>query len=141
MFAEEKHAFIYTLCLYHTIIETIRKEQWQNVVREMPIAIVESVNTMAVNEKVIYIYTCFNGVAIKEWINIYKAVIPFIQQVISKLWYEKIEPVNVKMKGGGKRGRGGATDKVMLLQIIRCFRYMMLINVNISNCKSLKCYI
>ncbi len=44
---------------------------------------------MAVNEKVIYIYTCCNGVAIKEWINIYKAVIKFIQ-VISKLWYEKI---------------------------------------------------
>ncbi len=43
-----------------------------------------SVNTMAVNEKVIYIYTCFNGVAIKEWINIFKAVIEFIQ-VISKL--------------------------------------------------------
>ncbi len=42
---------------------------------------------MAVNEKVNYIYTCFNGVAIKEWINIYKAVIEFTQ-VISKLWYE-----------------------------------------------------
>ncbi len=40
------------------------------------------------NEKVNYIYTCFNGVAIKEWINIYKAVIEFIQ-VISKLWYKK----------------------------------------------------
>ncbi len=50
----------------------------------------KSVNTMAVNEKVIYIYTYFNGVAIKEWINIYKAVIDFIQ-VVSKLWYEKIE--------------------------------------------------
>ncbi len=49
-----------------------------------------SVNTMAVNEKVNYIYTCFNGVATKEWINIYKAVIEFIQ-VIGKLWYEKIE--------------------------------------------------
>ncbi len=72
------------------IIDTIRKEQWQNVVREMPIGMTNSVNTMAVNEKVNYIYTCFNGVAIKEWINIYKAVIEFIQ-VISKLWYEKIE--------------------------------------------------
>ncbi len=48
-----------------------------------------SVNTMAVNEKVIYIYTCFNG-AIKEWINIYKAVIEFIQ-FVCKLWYEKIQ--------------------------------------------------
>ncbi len=72
------------------IVDTIRKEQWQNVVREMPIGMANSVNTMAVNEKVIYIYTCFNGVAIKEWINIYKAVIEFIQ-VVSKLWYEKIE--------------------------------------------------
>ncbi len=53
-------------------------------------AMTNSVNTMAVNEKVNYIYTCFNGVAIKEWINIYKAVIEFIQ-IISKLWYEKIE--------------------------------------------------
>ncbi len=43
-----------------------------------------SVNTMAVNENVIYIYKCFNRVAIKEWINIYQAVIEFIQ-VISKL--------------------------------------------------------
>ncbi len=45
---------------------------------------------MAVNEKVIYIYTCFNGVDITEWININKAVIEFIQ-VISKLWYYKME--------------------------------------------------
>ncbi len=52
-----------------------------------------SVNTMSVNEKVIYIYTCFNGVDIQEWINIYKAMIEFIQ-VISKLWYEKIESRN-----------------------------------------------
>ncbi len=58
--------------------------------REMPIGMNNSVNTMAVNEKVNYIYTCFNGEAIKEWINIYKAVIEIIQ-VISKLWYEKIE--------------------------------------------------
>ncbi len=29
---------------------------------------------MAVNVKVFYIYTCFNGVPIQEWINIYKAV-------------------------------------------------------------------
>ncbi len=49
-----------------------------------------SVNTMAVNEKVIYIDTCINGVTIKEWINIYKVVIELIQ-VVSKLWYEKIE--------------------------------------------------
>ncbi len=46
--------------------------------------------TMAVNEKVNYIYTCLNGLAIKEWINIDKAVIE-LMQVITKLWYEKIE--------------------------------------------------
>ncbi len=40
------------------------------------------------NEKVIYIHTCFNGVAIQEWINIYKVVVEFIQ-VINKLWYDK----------------------------------------------------
>ncbi len=34
-----------------------------------------TIRTAYNNEKVIYIYTCFNGVAIKEWINIYKAVI------------------------------------------------------------------
>ncbi len=72
------------------IVETIRKEQWQNVVKEMQMGMTNSVITMAVNEKVIYIYTFFNGVSIKEWINIYKAVIEFIQ-VFSKLWYEKIE--------------------------------------------------
>ncbi len=57
---------------------------------------------MAVNEKVIYIYTCFNGVAIKEWITIYKAVIEFIQ-IVSQ------ETVKVKIKEGwgGKRGKGG----------------------------------
>ncbi len=71
------------------IVKTIRKEQWQNVVREMPIGMTKSINTMAVNEKVVYIYTYFNGVAIKEWINIYK-LIEFIQ-VISKLMYEKID--------------------------------------------------
>ncbi len=54
------------------IVDTIRKEQWQNVVREMPIQMTNSVNTMAVNEKVNYIYTCFNGVTIKELLNIYK---------------------------------------------------------------------
>ncbi len=72
------------------IVDTIRKEQWQNLEREMPMGMTNLVNTIAVNEKVIYIYTSFNGVAIKEWINIYKAVIEFIQ-VISKLWNEKIE--------------------------------------------------
>ncbi len=45
---------------------------------EMPMGMTISVNTMTVNEKVIYIYTCFNGVAIKEWINIYKDVIESI---------------------------------------------------------------
>ncbi len=40
-------------------------------------------------------------------------------------------------KGEGWEGR--VADKVMLLQIITCFRYMMLINVNMSNCKYLKC--
>ncbi len=60
------------------IVDTIRKEQWQNVVREMPLRMTNSVNTMVVNEKAIYIYTCFNRVAIKEWINIYKAVIEFM---------------------------------------------------------------
>ncbi len=47
------------------IVDTMRKEQWQNVMREMPMEMTKSVNTMAVNGKVIYIYTCFNGVAIK----------------------------------------------------------------------------
>ncbi len=50
------------------IIDAIWKEQWQNVMREMPMGMTNSVNTMAVNENVIYIYTCFNGVTIKEWI-------------------------------------------------------------------------
>ncbi len=40
--------------------------------------------------------------------------------------------------GKGGRPGGRVDDKVMLLQII-CFRYMMLINVNMSNCKYLKC--
>ncbi len=48
---------------------------------------------MAVNEKVIYIYKCFNRVAIREYINIYRVVIEFIK-VVSKLLYEKIESVN-----------------------------------------------
>ncbi len=43
------------------------------------------------------------------------------------------------MGKGGRVGGGGVDDKVMLLQIIICFRYMMLINVNMSNCKYLKC--
>ncbi len=51
------------------IVDTIRKEQWQNVVREMPMGMTYSVYTMAVNEKANYIYTCFNGVAIKECIK------------------------------------------------------------------------
>ncbi len=69
------------------------EKQWQNVVKEMPMGMTKWVNTIAVNEKVIYIYTCFNGV----------------------------------------------DDKVMLLQRITCFRYIMLINVNMSNCKYAKC--
>ncbi len=72
------------------MVDTIRKKQWQNVVRKMPMGMTKRVNTMAGNEKIIYTYTCFNEVAIKEWINIYKAVIEFIQ-VVSKLWYEKID--------------------------------------------------
>ncbi len=49
----------------------------------MPIGMTNSVNTMAVNEEVIYIYICFNGMTTKELIDIYKAVIEFIQ-VVSK---------------------------------------------------------
>ncbi len=75
------------------IVDTIRKEHWQSVVRGMPVGVTKSVKAMAVNEKVIYIYTCFNRVAIKEWVNIYKAVIEFIQ-IVSKLWYEKIELID-----------------------------------------------
>ncbi len=56
------------------IVDIIRKEQWQNVVREIPMGVNKLVNTMVLKEKEIYIYTCFNGVLIKEWINIYKAV-------------------------------------------------------------------
>ncbi len=55
-----------------TIVNTMRKEQWQNVVREMPMGMTKSVNTMAVHEKVIYIYTCFNGVAIKNGLTFIK---------------------------------------------------------------------
>ncbi len=44
---------------------------------------------------------------------------------------------------GGEVGKGGrvgrVADKFMLLQIKICFRYMMLINVNMSNCKYLNC--
>ncbi len=60
------------------IVDKKRKEQCQNVVREMPMGMTWLVITMTVNEKVIYIYTRFNGVAIKEWINIDEAVIEFI---------------------------------------------------------------
>ncbi len=49
----------------YPIVDTIGKEQWQNVVREMPKEMTKSVNTMAVNENVIYMYTCFNGEAIQ----------------------------------------------------------------------------
>ncbi len=45
------------------------------------------------NEKVIYIYTCFNRV--KESINMYTAVLEFIQ-VISKLWYEIVDKESKK---------------------------------------------
>ncbi len=54
------------------IEDTIRKEQWQNVVREMPMGMTNSVNTTAVNEKIIYIYTCFNRVAIKNGLTFIK---------------------------------------------------------------------
>ncbi len=63
----------------------------------MPLGMTESVNTMVVNDKVIYIYTCFNGVAIQEWINIHKSAIKF-GQVISKLWYDKIVRRQLKLK-------------------------------------------
>ncbi len=33
------------------IVDTIRKEQWQNIVRQMPMGMTNSVNTMAMNEK------------------------------------------------------------------------------------------
>ncbi len=33
------------------IVDTIWKEQWQNIVKEMPIGMIKSVNTMAVNKK------------------------------------------------------------------------------------------
>ncbi len=91
------------------IVETIKKEQWQNVVREMPMGMTKSNNTVAVNEKVIYIYTCFNGVAITEWINIYKAVIEFIQVLVNygiKKYSQETVKVNIKGGRGGKTGKG-----------------------------------
>ncbi len=42
-----------------TVFQHQMLDTWQNVVREMPMGMTKSVNTMAVNEKVIYIYTCF----------------------------------------------------------------------------------
>ncbi len=77
--------------LLHLNVLTICPKQFLVLLffsHQMPMGMINSVNTMAVNEKVNYIYTCFNGVAIEEWINIYNAVIEFIQ-IISKLWYEK----------------------------------------------------
>ncbi len=73
----------------------------------------------------------------------YKAVMEFIQ-VVTKLWYKQLSQETVKGQiKGGKVGKvekvGWVADKVMLLQIIICFRYTMLINVNMSNCKYLKC--
>ncbi len=48
--------------------------------------------------------------------------------------------LKVKLKGAGVE-KGGrmrrVADKVMLLQIIICIKYM--INVNMSNCKYLNC--
>ncbi len=53
---------------------------------------------------------------------------------------QEIVKVKIKAGRGGKRGKGWAVaNKVMLLQIIICFRYMILINVHMSNCKYLKC--
>ncbi len=56
-----------------------------------------------------------------------------------KKWSQETVKGNVKGRRGGKRGPVVVDDKVMVLQIIICFRYMMLINVNLSNCKYLKC--
>ncbi len=61
-----------TYCLNAKIVDTMRKEQLQNAVREMPKGMPKSFNTMTVNEKVIHIYTCFKEVAITEWINLIK---------------------------------------------------------------------
>ncbi len=48
--------FEYILFEY-PVIETTSKEQWKNVMREMPIGMTDPVNTMAVNEKSnLYLY-------------------------------------------------------------------------------------
>ncbi len=85
------------------MVDVIRTEQWQTVLREMPVGMTQSVNTMSVNEKVIFSYTCFNGVPIREWVHICKTVIEF-GQVLSKLWHEEIARRQLQWKGWEKEG-------------------------------------
>ncbi len=67
-----QHQMLDTYCLNDNGRHNMERSVTKCSEREMPMWMTKSINTMVENEKLIYIDTCFNGVAIEEWINIIK---------------------------------------------------------------------
>ncbi len=62
---------------------------WSTVENTMPPAMIASVDSMSKEERVVFIYKCFNEPPIKEWLSIYRALLGDVV-VVSKEWYEKV---------------------------------------------------
>ncbi len=44
----------------------------------MPIPMIEEFNRRTTREKVIYIYSCLHGEPVREWLEIYRALVEFV---------------------------------------------------------------
>ncbi len=62
---------------------------WQKLLEKMPIIMIDEFNSRTTWEKVIYIYSCLNGELVREWLEIYRALVEFVC-FTSKCWYESL---------------------------------------------------
>ena len=65
------------------------KRYWDRVIEKMPNGLANDVNVMTDEEKVIFIYSCLNGVIEKEWYDLYESLIQYVYNMI-KTWYESL---------------------------------------------------
>ncbi len=59
-------------------VKNIRRILWQKVIEKIPIPMVKEFNSRTTRENVIYIYSCLHGEPIREWLEIYTALVEFV---------------------------------------------------------------
>jgi hypothetical protein len=80
------------------LIHDTRGHLWTQVVNVMPHAMTASINSMTGEEKVVFIYSCFHGAPLCEWMGIYRAMSVYVS-VLCDEWYKKVK-VEISDDGG-----------------------------------------